>query len=300
MAGAIARWKASQWGYLSDFSVFWLAADALVRGADPYTAVSAGMAGFHFDSGFLYPLPAALIVAPLTALPVLMAGVLFVALSMGALAWALTRDGWQRWPILMSFPALWAVGSGQWSPLVTAAALSPSFAWAAACKPTLGVAAWVRRPSWTFLWIGLLPVSLSFILMPDWPLRWVEAAKGAPAGNYHIPLLRPGGVLLLAAALRWRHPDARLLLGMSVVPQTTLMYDFLPLGLLARTRTQAYVFAIWSYLAPWGAVWLARDRPAVTTTKAASLAFLADVAVWAFYLPLLAMVLRRRTNDDAR
>src|SRR5688572_6599136 len=132
-AAVVGYIKLRQWGYMADFSVFFLAAEAMVRGGDPYTAVGPATAGFRFDSGFLYPLPAALAVAPLTVLPLQWAGLLFVSLSMGALAYQLTRDSWNRWPILMSFPALWAVGSGQWSPLITAAALSPTFAWAAAC-----------------------------------------------------------------------------------------------------------------------------------------------------------------------
>jgi hypothetical protein len=217
---------------------------------------------------------------------------------MGCLAWVVTRDSWNRWPILLSFPALWSVSSGQWSPLLTAAALSPVFAWAAACKPTLGTAAFLRQPSWRFVWIGLVPVVIAFMLMPDWPWRWRVAVEGAPAGNYHVPLLQPFGFLLLAAVSRWRDPDARLLLGMSVVPQTMLVYDQLPLLLLARTRYQAYGFALWSYLSLWAAVFVAKHLGLDYTAKSDSLALLARATTWLYYLPCVALVLLRPADDS--
>lgn len=296
LAMVVASIKARQWGYIADFSVFWFGAVELVQGRDPYALQLTTLPGFRFDSGFLYPLPAAVVLAPFALVPLWQSGLLFVGLSMGALAWALTRESWDRWPILLSFPALWSVGSGQWAPLVTAAALSPSFAWAAACKPTLGIAAFLRNPSWRFVWIGAVPVVIASFLMPDWPYRWRVAVEGAPAGNYHIPLLQPFGFLLLGALARWRDPDARLLLGMSVVPQTFLVYDQLPLLLLARTRTQSYLFSLYSYLSLWGAVYAMQSFGMDAPSKAQSLVYLARATTWLWYLPLLAFVLSPRRS----
>jgi len=290
-AAVVALIKARQWGYPADFAFFWLAAKSLLAHGDPYTSIRPGMAGFYFDNWFVYPLPAAIVVVPLTLFALTPAAMIFSGLSMGVLAYALTRDNWQRWPILMSFPALWAVGSGQWSPLITAAALTPAFGWVAACKPTLGVAAFLHRPSRRFVLLAAALTAVSFIAMVDWPVRWLAAVQRSPAGNYQAPLLQPGGFLLLLAALRWRRPDARLLLGMACVPQSMLVYDQLPLGLLARTRIQAYVFSLWSYLVPFAARFVGAGPTA--TSKVQTLEHLAHMVTWAMYLPLLVIVLRR-------
>jgi hypothetical protein len=291
LTAIIASVKFAQVGYPIDFALFWSAGRALVHGLNPYAAVMPG-GPFKFDSGFLYPLPAAIAVAPLGFLPVNVAGQVFAAVGMGSLAFVLTRDGWQRWPILMSFPALWAVSSGQWSPFVTVAALTPAFAWAAACKPTLGLAAYLYRPSWRFLAIGGAFTVLAFLFQPSWPADWIHATQTRAApGSYHVPLLVPGGIFLLLAALRWRRPEARLLLGMACIPQTMFPYDQLALGLVAQTRLQALVFSLWSYLAVWGARFVGEGP--IAESKADTLAYLARVITWTIYLPLLVVVLRR-------
>ena len=138
-AALVTGFKLMDGSLLPDFAVFWAAAEALTRGESPY-AIQRSLESFQFDAGFLNPLPAAIAVAPLAALPVRAATVAFNAMGMGALAFALTSDGWRRLPILMSFPALFCLTVGQWSAYVTAAALTPWFAWAAVCKPNIGIA----------------------------------------------------------------------------------------------------------------------------------------------------------------
>ena len=278
----------------SDFGYLWYAARVLWHGCDPYAAVHRGV--WYFDNGFMYPLGAAVLVLPSITVPSYVAAVLFSALSMGALAWALTRDSWDRWPLLMSWPCLMAVGAGQWSPLVTTAALLPAFGFAASCKPTLGLAAFAYRPSWRFIASGLVLPLLAFAFMPDWPLRWIEATRHATENNYHIPLLQTGGFLLPLALVKWRRPEARLLFVMSLVPQTMLVYDQLALGLIAKGRIQTYWFALLSYLIPWSAafMWFAPVNP----TKGESFRFLAHVITVGFYLPCLVIVLRRPNEAD--
>jgi hypothetical protein len=284
--------KIRQVGYPSDFSYFWVGARALVAGVSPYVAVAPG-GPFHFDTGFMYPLPAALAVVPLAWLPVVPAGVLFGALGMGALAFAMTREGYHRLPILMSFPALWCVSSGQWAPFVTAAALVPGFAWAAAVKPTLGFASFAHRPSWRFVVVGAITIVVSLVIAPRWPVEWWGTIHARAGGSYNVPLLTlPFGPLLLLAAFRWRHADGRLLLAMAMVPQTMLLYDQLALGLIARTRKQALVFGLWSY---GGIAFGTLIAPAADwNNKASALASLAQVIVAVYYLPALAVVLWRQ------
>jgi hypothetical protein len=265
----------------------------LLSGQNPYVAFTRG-GPYDFDNIFVYPLPAALVAVPFTWVSVKLGGALFNGFGVGLLAWALTKDGWARWPLLMSFPTLWAVTSGQWSTYVTAAALMPALGCFGACKPTLGAAAWTYKLRWQYIASGLAICLIAFVVMPDWPAQWYHATQRSLVGNYHVPLLVPGGFLVVAALLRWRRPDARLLVAMACVPQSMFPYDQLPLTLLARTRIQSYLFAIWSYLAIWGGWWIGEGRTVVS--KVDSLNFLARAIVWGYYLPLVVLVLRR-PND---
>jgi len=282
-------------GYATDFAIFWQAGRAILDGQNPYQVVLPG-GRFDFDSGFLYPLPAAVATAPLGALPIFAASLLFAALTAGGLAFAMTHDGWWRLPALMSFPMLWAVSAGQWAPIVAAAALSPAFAWLAACKPTLGAAAFLARPSWRFLFIGGAFAALAFLFDRRWPAEWLETTRTlAGPAPYQIPLLVPGGILLLLAALRWRTMEGRLLLGMALVPQTMLVYDQVAIGLIARTRLESIVWGLWSYAVILLGIALAPKG----LDKAASVGFMGYVIVWGYYLPALVVVLRRPNEGPA-
>jgi hypothetical protein len=288
--------RQGQTGPPSDFAMFWTAARVLVDGGDPYAVIRPG-GEWHWESGYLYPLPAALALIPLLPLSPSVAAIVFSSLAMGTFAFAITRDDWSRWPILMSAPALWAVSAGQWAPLVSAAAMTPAFAWAAAVKPTVGLACFARMPSWRFIAIGSVLVVVSFLFLPDWPLRWLHStASGRAPEAYHVPLLVPFGFVLAFAALRWRDPDARLLLTMSIIPQTLVMYDQLVLGIIARTRIQAYVFSLWSYMILVLAVLL---RPAQGLDKVGTMHYLAYALTWGYYLPLLVVVLMRKHSRNA-
>ena len=48
---------------------------------------------------------------------------------------------------------------------------------------------------------------------------------------------------MLLGLLRWRRPEGRLLAALAVIPQTTALYETLPLALLCRNRPQAAGFA---------------------------------------------------------
>jgi hypothetical protein len=101
------------------------------------------------------------------------------------------------------------------------------------------------------------------------------------------PVMRPGGLLLLLAALRWRRPDARLLLGLSLIPQTPVAYEVLPLFLLVSTIAEGVVL--------WGATLLL--IPVVNSLSGKPydewMALSGQWMVWLVYLPALVLVLRR-------
>jgi len=136
---------------------------------------------------------------------------------------------------------------------------------------------------------------LTLIIDPRWPVEWVRAMiQFAGVKMHHIPVLVPGGALLLLAAIRWRTESGRLLLAMAVIPQSMFFYDQLALGLLAQTFRQSLVCALWSYAVAALAYLCA---PSGLDTLPQNAAYLSRIIVWGYYLPALAWVLwtwRRR------
>jgi hypothetical protein len=227
---------------LPDFFQFWAAGRAVVHGQDPYPAVLS----LHQGYPYFYPYPAALVAAPLGLLPWRVALVLFVALSAAALGIATKRFGRGLGPALLSASFINAAVEGQWSPLLTAAAVVPWLAWLLTVKPSVGLALWISRPSRAAVIGGAALVVASLILQPSWPLTWVQALH---ASNHVAPLLRPGGWLLLLAAIRWRTPEGRLLTALACIPHTSSLFETLPLFLIPRTRTGGYLLAMLSFVA---------------------------------------------------
>jgi hypothetical protein len=82
--------------------------------------------------------------------------------------------------------------------------------------------------------------------MPGWPAEWFDALHRT---NQIAPVMKPWGWLLLLAALKWRTPEGRLFLALAVIPQTTSLYESLPLFLLCRQRWDGYLLAVLSYVA---------------------------------------------------
>jgi hypothetical protein len=126
----------------------------------------------------------------------------------------------------------------------------------------------------------------SFLIQPGWHETWLQNVREAP--HFRPPVLRPFGFLLLLALLKWRRPEARWLLAISVVPLPPSFYDQLLLAVVCLTFRESLLFAASTcvlffyvgfntpqpdYLA-WGRV-------------------VANGTVWICYLPVLAMVLRR-------
>lgn len=294
--GAITGVKIAQVGHASDFAVFWLAARAFLQGDNPYSAVYAGVRPW-ITSGFLYPMPAALVLAPFAIVSEHIGAILFSATGLGLLAFVMTREGWSRLPVLMSLPVLLSLTAVQWAPIVTAAAFTPAMAWAAACKPNLGLAIFLARPSRRFVAIAGAVTAASLVARPSWPGEWLTSLGTAVPGSKVMPLLVPGGALLLLAALRWRRWEARLLLGLACVPQTVLFCDQLALAPLATTRMQAIAMGLWSYAVPIGTYVVMRDR--MPSAEADSFVLLARMMVWGYYLPSLALVLRRPNEGPA-
>lgn len=261
---------------------------------------------YFFPFPYYYPLTATVLVWPLGFLPLAYARVVFILGSAGILGWVASRHG-DRWmPILLSGSFIHAVALGQWTPLLTAAFLAPTLGVAAIAKPHLGLAIAVSHCSRLFTVAavggGIILFVASLALHPTWPADWLLTLRAAPAGSHTAPMLQVGGPLILLALLRWRQPEARLLVALAAMPQTGLLYDTLPLFLVSRNRYEAWILCALSLVAF-----------AVQTRLATAMlgevigvdyitpfnAFRSQVGawtVWLMYLPALVMVLFRKNT----
>jgi hypothetical protein len=225
-----------------------------------------------------------LAVIPFSWMPLALAGAVFVGVSAILLALALTRDNYDRLPILLSFPFVMAASLGQWAPLVTAAALLPGTGFLAVCKPTLAAALAFSRLTRSIIFGGAAFLLASLVIQPSWPARWL--ANVGLAAPHPAPIFTLAGAALALAALRWRREDARLVLGMASVPQLSMFADQLPLLTVAQTRVQSISLALLSHIG--GLLWLFTRDPKAHPAWDGTRFLLASV-----YLPALVLVLRR-------
>lgn len=236
-----------------------------------------------------YPLPAVLLVAPLTALGDTLAGAVFVGLSSGLLAYGVTRQGqWWRLAIFLS-PTYWiALRVVQWSPLLVAGVYLPWLSWLWLCKPTLGAALFSYKPRLQTVVIGGVVTVASILILPTWPRDWLHNL----AANVHTsPLLTVPGILLLLALVRYRDTHARLLLALAIMPQRLLFYDQLPLMLLATSLRQSLWLSVTGWLGMFGWVLWSGKTP------------MNMPPVWGvvcLYLPALVLVLQPLTQANPR
>jgi len=132
-----------------------------------------------------------------------------------------------------------------------------------AAKPTIGLSLVAMQSTLKFvrpaLIGGAVLLTLSFALQPHWLPEWLTASGlAARAGGYWIPATTPLGAVLSLAAMRWRRPEARLLLVLAWTPQKLLFYDQLPLLLIPSTRRQMQVvvlLSLFGFLATLGGSW---------------------------------------------
>ena len=282
----------AQWPSLRpDLSFIWFGMRAWLAGRNPYDLVGPGR---EFDWGYplLYPLTAMAALTPLSGLPVRVAETVFAGISGGLLAWALTRDRIRN-PQLLVFasPAMTsALQNVQWSPLLIAASMLWPASWLLACKPNLAAALLAWRPSWRSVLIAGGFTLVTIAIAPWWPGAWLATLHST--AHMEPFVMRPGGFLLLAAALRWRRPEARLLLALAGIPQTPVIYEAVALFLVVQTLREGVVLLVLMLVASTVSV----SRIALPEPQ--WLAWNAVVFTWVLYLPCLVMVLRRPNEGD--
>jgi hypothetical protein len=241
-ASLFAGMMAARPGAVPDLLYPLTAARHLLNGVSPYAAMP-GVRGAPppYDLPQFYPLTAAIALTPLAGMPTPLAVGLFFGLSSALLAYFLTREELWRVHLFASAPFVVAASLGQFSPLVTVAALVP---WAGALctlKPNLGLAILLRQPSRALLVSCAAFGILSLAISPHWLAEWLGGLRGdAGSGRIHeIPFMQPAGYILVLSLLAVRRADGRLLAAMSLLPQLLFFYDQLPLFLAARTRRQS-------------------------------------------------------------
>jgi hypothetical protein len=270
-----------------DFTVSWLAARALVSGADPYQTIRP-VGVYPFNAPFFYPLTAALAALPFAWLPPGLAGALFFGAGSGVLAYLLISLGEAyRLPLLISSSFFVSAAVAQWAPWILAGALTPWLAWFLACKPNAGLPLFLCRPSWRSSAVLGVFLLVSLAARPTWPLSWYRVVS---APSFHVPpfMILPLGWLLLFSVLRISTPAGRLLLAMALMPQSMWFHDQLALWLVPRNRDETWLLTFFSWLAyglyrlqaGWGPPSSGSEHPGI-------------YVVGLMYLPALALVLLR-------
>jgi len=280
--------------YGRDFTIPWLAARGILRGVDAYDFVRMTPAVVYGHLLF-YPLMAGVVAIPFASFRADVAAALFVGVSFGWLAFALTRDAqWWRLVMLTSATAFWAAGAAQWSPALIAASLAIPTVGLLCVKPTLAIpllaAQRARRAIGSAVIGGGLLIALCFVLQPQWLSSWYHTTHNEPLmAQYQVPVLTRFGWPLALAALKWRRSEARLLLGLACVPQTFFLYDQLPLMLTAKTRAQALALSCLSWL-----VFFARPLVSVGVISIDRISLhRAPLLIVGLFWPALVLVLRR-------
>jgi hypothetical protein len=272
-------------GY-GDFLAWWFGSRVMFAGGNPY-ATPPDVAPYFIAEQLFYPATALVASGPFAALPYLIALGTFFGAGSALLAWGIATKAPHQLAIFCSFPYIMAAHLGHWSPWMTAALLVPALGFLVAVKPNLGLAAAVTRPSRSMFIGAALLIIVSLLIAPSWPLWWRNAMAEVP--THVVPFATWYGAPLLLAALRWRTHQGRLLLAMSLMPQTATFADQLLVMLVARTRFEAVLLAAMSAIG--GVAWLARLRwgghPAMVG---------GPYVVLSIYLPALLIVLRHKNT----
>lgn len=276
----------------TDFGIIWFGARSLLHGIDPYPLVGPGRA-YAWDWELYYPATSMMLAVPLTWLPEYVAASAFVWISTAFLAYAITEKGWDLLFLFPSSAFIVAARAAQWSPLYSAAFCLPWLGFVLPAKPNVGGAIALASESRTLLILAgtgaILLTAISFILLPSWPGGWLHALSSA--SHLTAPIARMGGFLVLLNLLRWRRPEARLILLLACVPQTGSWYEALPLLLVANTRRESQILSLVSSLGFLAIRLIIHGQPEAQFNREVSMLMLAFA-----YLPATIVVLRRRNE----
>lgn len=277
--------------FFTDLDQLWGAGRALLEGHNPYAAVGPGRE-YTWRWQLYYPLPAVLLALPFALLPLPLARLLFTTSGAAVFLYALGGQPGTRWRyiVVLSESFNSALSLAQGSFILATMYMVPAFGVLAVAKPNMGaavVAATLKGRTARCALIGAaILVMVSFAVFPTWVHDWLLAVA---TNKFRIPaIMRPGGFLLLGAASKWRRPEARLLLFLSIVPQTLGMYDALLLFLIPRRPSEYVALTVLSHVA----FEISKYAKGAETLDDYLLVF-GTIITWFMFLPALLMVLRR-------
>jgi hypothetical protein len=279
----------TQLPYTADLDDQLYGARFLLEGRNPYALIGRGRA-VQWRWGLSYPAPTLVALVPLARLSLPTARLVFVGITSFLFLYALgcLRGAW-RFLAVLSKPYQASLLQVQWGFLFAAAWVLPAVAALAIVKPNIGVAVVCARlkSPWLIAALagGTVLLIASVALLPTWPRDWVTSLGMDPTRRF--ALSRPGGFLLVLAALKWRRPEARLLLALSIIPQTLGQYDALLLFFIPDRASECIALVALSHFA-----YLMNIAADPKTINEAVVNSGVHVVVF-IYLPALAMVLRR-------
>ncbi len=280
--------------FTSDFDQVWAAARALVQRRNPYAEVGPN-APFHWRWPLYYPLPAVVLTAPLSLLSVVSARAIFAGLGAWVFSFAISRDGWSRWPILLSVTFYVSIDLVQWSTYLAAAFFIPALALVSPAKPNFALPILAgARDRLTLVWMlggAIALLALSFALRPSWVGDWLTNLREAP--HFIPPVARRGGFLILLAAFRWRRPEARWLLALGIIPQAPSFYDQLLLVAVCSRWWESAVLSAGTFALFF---WVGAHSPQPDYLAWGRL--VGDATVWSCYLPMVVILLLRPNEGE--
>ncbi len=290
LGGLLAYAFASRPGFIGDHLAWWYGARVLLAGGNPYATLPSAPP-YNISDPLVYPLTSVVAAIPFAPFPLALSHALFVAVGSALMAWALA--GRERYMLLafLSFPFIMAANLGQWSPFIVAAMLVPSLGWMVALKPNLGVGAIAWRPSRWMIIGGAVFAALTLLMRPTWPLEWIASVRSGHA--YPSPLRTALGIPILLALWRWRSADARFVLVMSVLPQTSMFADQLPLFLISRSRKELLTLVLASFVG--GVLYAWRLKSAAEPAPLVGVPYVTVAMYWS----AVAVILARRTFPNA-
>ncbi len=259
-------------GDTPDSLVLWRGAKILLGGGNPYDAAvwtqipiatADPSAWVERLEPLYYPLPALLIWAPFALGSFIVGSVAFGAFGAALFAFAVSRGGLHRLWLCGGVPFIVVLRFGQWSTWLVAAAAIPFLSFILVAKPNLGLPLLLARPTRAMILGCTAILVLSIAIAPGWPLAWwrnVSGSLGSSGAPHPAPIRAFGGagIITLAALLRWRRPEARLVAFFSCVPQLPFWADQLPLNTVAVSQREVIwtvltghvAFLLWYAIAP--------------------------------------------------
>jgi hypothetical protein len=124
--------------------------------------------------------------------------------------------------------------------------------------------------------------------------EWRTALSHRVNDVYWSPVTIVGGPLLLLALLKWRRPEARLLVALSIAPQLLLFYDQLLLWLVPKTWRESLLLTVLS----WIALFIGNKGFGANPSTREVVSAYATPILLLLFLPSLAMVMRRPNTGD--